>query len=136
MAPSRRVPVRLGDGTKKRYLRYDARALVRLEEELGVAPTTALQRAAQMSMKALCTMVWAGLLHDEPDLTVDEVIDTLFDTRHTEEVSNAATDALLIALGRDEDQEEKGGKAKAGGKPEGGIQKAEEVARESSPPSE
>jgi len=61
---------------KTRTLRYDFNALAEFEEKAGL-PITEAVRSFQneegdprVSFKTIRLLLWAGLLHEEPDLTV------------------------------------------------------------------
>lgn len=100
--PTKRVPVKLGDGTKKRFLRYDPRALVWMEEQSGQAPATLFQRMGMSSLKALAVLVCAGLIHDEPDLTAEDTAD-LIPLDRMDEIAATVTLAYVRAVGKESD---------------------------------
>jgi hypothetical protein len=76
MPPRTGVKVKLGG--KQRTIRYTAVSLSKLEDErAGEALTRTLYRAGQVSIGAIGALVWAGLLHDEPDLTVEEATEMI-----------------------------------------------------------
>ena len=58
----------------ERELLINNRALYRFEEAHGTPATTVLMRG-EMGVRAVNHFVWAGLLHEYPNLKVDEVID-------------------------------------------------------------
>ena len=74
MAPTNGVKLQLD---KMRRLRYTNRSLVRLEEEIGLTVEQAGRRVEIGSLKALSALVWAGLLHDEPNLTVEKATEMI-----------------------------------------------------------
>ncbi len=72
--PTRKVKITLGD--QERTLRYPLNALVAFEEETGYsafdprvyqAPTATILRA----------LLWSGVLHEDPDLSIEEFGDML-----------------------------------------------------------
>jgi hypothetical protein len=76
MPPRTGVKVKLGG--KQRTIRYTAPSLNKLEAERGgEALTRTLYRAGQISMGAISALLWAGLLHEEPDLTVDQAVELI-----------------------------------------------------------
>ena len=57
---------------KTRTLRYDLNAFIALEEEFGDIDAT-LAQFEKGSMKALRALLWAGLLHEDENLTPQQV---------------------------------------------------------------
>lgn len=104
MPPASGVKVKLD---KPRVLRYTNRALVALEGEAGEPVGDVLNRLTAGAFRARTLMLWAGLLHAEPDLTTDEVVDRI-DLTRLEEITQAIWDAMTKALGAEDE-----GKAKA-----------------------
>lgn len=60
---SQRITVKLGG--KERALAYDLNAFSAIEDEGGIGDG--------MSAKSIRLMLWAGLLHEDPELTIREV---------------------------------------------------------------
>ncbi|MBC9786294.1 hypothetical protein H1S01_17690 [Heliobacterium chlorum] len=56
---------------KPRKLRYTLNALAEIEDKLGVSVTEL--NGANLGMKAIRTFLWAGLAHEDEDLTEREV---------------------------------------------------------------
>jgi hypothetical protein len=102
--PTKRVPIKLGDGTKKRYLRFDFPAISRLEEEIGEPLELTLRRATSLSARAISGLVWAGLLHAEPDLTREQVV-KLIPLDKVKEVLEAVLKAVKVGTGQKVDEE-------------------------------
>ena len=76
MPPSTGVKVKLNG--KQATLRYTMPSLNKLEDARGgEALGDTLARAGQMSSRAITALVWAGRLHEQPDLTMDEVAESL-----------------------------------------------------------
>ena len=98
MASKSGVKVKLD---RVRTLRYTNRAVEALEDELGLSLLEALGRVGAGSVKTINRLVWAGLLHADPDLTPDEVID-MVDLSRIEEVGDAVAEAVEHALGKPE----------------------------------
>lgn len=96
--------VKLSLGGKSRTLRYTTSALVAIEDETGLTITELAQRCSMGSIKAIGTLVWAGLLHAEPDLTLKAALDML-DIRKLDGIAKAINDALESALGKAEPDE-------------------------------
>jgi hypothetical protein len=68
------VPIKLD---KTRNLRYSLKALSRIEDELGCS--IAGIDFSNVSIKQIVTFIWAGLIHEEKSLSVDDVMDLLDD---------------------------------------------------------
>jgi hypothetical protein len=115
--PTKRVEIKLGDGTKKRFLRFDFEAVSRLEEELGETLEITLRRAASLSARSICGLVWAGLLHAEPDITMKKVR-AMIPLHNIKGILEIVTTAVnrSTGLAEEEDEEDEEGK---GGAPEG-----------------
>jgi hypothetical protein len=76
---------------KKRTLRYTLNALAELEDRLGVSVSELTN--VPMGMKQIRTFLWAGLLHEAPDITEQEV-GNLVDFENMEYVSQKITEAF------------------------------------------
>lgn len=66
----RRQPVTIVLDGRERTLRYDLNALCLFEEHTKSSLSRAL---AERSMSATRALLWAGLLHEDPLLTIDDV---------------------------------------------------------------
>jgi hypothetical protein len=111
MPPMNGVKIRLD---KMRRLRYTNRSLVRLEEEVGLTVQQAGHRVEIGSLRALSALVWAGLLHEDPDLSREDALD-LIDLQRMEEIGEAVKRALEAAFGTDKGEEEEEDDPKKGG---------------------
>lgn len=76
---------------KKRTLRYTLNALAELEDRLGVSVSELANVA--MGMKQIRAFLWTGLLHEDPDITEQEV-GNLVDFENMEYVSKKITEAF------------------------------------------
>jgi hypothetical protein len=66
--------VRFAINGEKRELRYTQRALRLLAEELKLESIAQIPRLiASLDVRIIATCVWAARLHQEPELTVDDV---------------------------------------------------------------
>lgn len=110
MPPTKRVPIELGG--KRRFFRYTNTSLIRIEEQVDWTIQEVMERADRGSLRAIVALVWAGLLHDEPDLAYYEAAE-LFDPARAEEIIAAATEAITAAYGGDEEKPAKQGKKAA-----------------------
>ena len=70
--PKQSIPIELGG--KTRHLRLDFNALCELEGALGMSMfKIAHLMESSVSISQLRAMLWAGLLHETPDLTLTQV---------------------------------------------------------------
>ncbi len=84
---------------KERHLRFNFNALMILEENLD-KPVTELGNS--ISFKDINTLVWAGLLHEEPGLTKEdtaEIIDAVIENEGINSLSNKLALAVTMAFG-------------------------------------
>jgi len=65
-------PVELDLGGKKRKLKFDLNAFAELEEYYGSIDEV-MQALEKGSIKALRSIIWAGLLYEDPDLKPRDV---------------------------------------------------------------
>lgn len=99
---------------KKRRLKFDLNALSELEDALG-KPVTQLNDGT-VGMRELRAMVWAGLLHEDPDLTLRDTGE-LIDLERIEEITEKVTEALTAAFPQGGGKNGKGGPTGTGRKP-------------------
>lgn len=79
---------------KERTLRYTMNALAEIEDALGV-PLAELQ-TVKMTMKNIRVILWAGLIHEDEDLTQLEV-GNMVDLNNMEEVQTKVAEAFAMA---------------------------------------
>lgn len=91
----KKVPIVLGD-CKQRNLLYDLNALAELEDAYG-GHADALKEVQTGSFKAIRATLWAGLLHEDPDLTIKDV-GAMISIDGMGEISNAIVDAFNVAV--------------------------------------
>lgn len=90
------VPIELLDGSHT--LVYGNRGLLALEDS-GINLETAGDR------RALTTLVWAGLLHEDRKRTLDDVVD-LIEVQKYPELGEAVAKAMRLARGKEDDTPE------------------------------
>jgi len=101
--PKKSVPITLGG--KTRHLRYDFNALVALEKELGLPISDIGNLAAgSVSLSDLRAFIWASLLHENKDLTPEEVGEWL-DFSVVGEIADKVSEAFTGAFPDIEDTE-------------------------------
>ena len=140
--PKRKIKVTLADG-KKHEIRFTPYALVELEGETGISfldyrgvlglpadmtpdEIAKAEKHTQTFMKAfklsrLSLTLWAGLLHENEELTVKEAVNLIPLNKVIEifiEITNAYVDALGLASGG-EDEGESEPKSEQGKNPKG-----------------
>lgn len=81
---------------KERHLKFDLNAFAMLEEKYG-SIDEALRKIENGSITALRFILWAGLVHEDPTLTVEDV-GRMFDIRNLSEVSKQIFEAVGAAM--------------------------------------
>jgi hypothetical protein len=99
MAKKQAFPVKLD---KQRNFRFTFNAFCELEDVLD-RPLTELQKG--FKMKDLRALVWAGLLHEEPELTIEQAGDLIDEAESIEEVAEAVSKAIEAAMGSKKEDE-------------------------------
>lgn len=79
---------------KLRRLRYTMNALAEIENKLGM-PVSELD-SAKLGVKEVRTILWAGLIHEDKDLTEEQVGD-MVDLDNFEEVQKKIAEAFEAA---------------------------------------
>jgi len=83
---------------KPRRLRYDLNALCELEDRFNKPIMELLKDVGQnMSIKLVRTLVWAGLIHEDKDLTEAQVGE-MIDLSNIIEVQEKLTEALSTSF--------------------------------------
>lgn len=78
-----------------RTLLYDWRAIRRLAKEHGINILDGLDDDAARDPETLTALVWAGLIHERPDLALDDVNFHLHEVRA---LSEAVGEAITVAM--------------------------------------
>lgn len=78
---------------KVRNLRYTMNALAEIEDILGV-PLGEMGNI-QMTMKNIRVILWAGLIHEDKELTLEQVGD-MIDMSNIQEVQEKLTEAFAV----------------------------------------
>ncbi|MBD1372497.1 hypothetical protein IC620_09020 [Hazenella sp. IB182357] len=82
---------------KQRRLKFTMNALSELEDVMG-KPVTEL---GNVGMKELRALLWAGLIHQNPDLTLQEAGD-LMDLENIEYIGEKVAEAMNLAFPKEE----------------------------------
>ncbi|MCI6925560.1 hypothetical protein [Butyricicoccus porcorum] len=91
----KKVPVMLSD-CKQRHLLFDLNALAELEDVYG-GHADALKEVQTGSFRAIRATLWAGLLHEDPNLTIKDV-GAMIAVDGMSIISDAIVDAFNIAV--------------------------------------
>lgn len=86
------IKIKLGDGVE-RELRFTLNALAELEDRYGTPQAAFDKLEKEQSMKALRFILWAGMIHDSPDLTEMQV-GNLIDTANMQEMIDSISTAF------------------------------------------
>lgn len=98
------IKLTLNDGIE-RNLKYTLNALAELEDRYGNVQAAFDKLEKENSMKALRCILWAGLLHESPDLTELEV-GNLIDIEYMQELTSTLDKALDQDVGTADDETE------------------------------
>lgn len=79
---------------KERHLRYTMNALAEMEDQLGV-PLSEL-KDVKMTIKNVRVILWAGLIHEDKEISIEEVGD-MVDLGNLEEVQLKVTEAFAMS---------------------------------------
>lgn len=85
---------------KPRKLRFGFKALIMLEDLMGVTSLDQLQ-GRQMSMKDIVTFLYAGLCSDDKDLTQESLLDIIDEYGDVGEIGDALEEAIKQAYGQE-----------------------------------
>ncbi len=85
---------------KKRNLRYGMNALVTVEEQIG-KPITSLD-LENISMKDLRSILYAGLVHEDKDLTPEQTGNLIDEYSNITDVAEKLGEAFGLAFGEGE----------------------------------
>lgn len=85
------VKITLVDGVE-RTLKYDLNAMAELEDRYG-SVDEAFAQLDNNSIKAIRCILWAGLLHEDPDLT-EQKVGSLIDMNYLSGLMNTLGDAF------------------------------------------
>jgi hypothetical protein len=88
------IPI-LVDG-KEHQLRFTLNAFAELEDAYG-SVDAAMKTLQSGSMKAVRKLLWAGLLHEDENLT-EKQVGNMLDTSNLQEFTQALTNALGVAM--------------------------------------
>jgi hypothetical protein len=97
MANKQRGFVEVELGGKVRNLRYTMNALAEIEDQLGV-PLAEMENV-KMTMKNIRVILWAGLIHEDKELTQEDVGE-LVDLNNIQTVQEKVAEAF--AMGKNE----------------------------------
>lgn len=84
---------------KKRTLRYTLNSLAEIEDRLGV-PLSEMGDM-KMTIKNVRVILWAGLIHEDPELTEQEV-GNMVDLENFQEVQDKVAEAFAMSQSKNE----------------------------------
>lgn len=88
---------------KVRHLQFDLNAFAEMEEKFG-SIEEALNILQKGKLKALRTILWAGLVHEDENLTEAQV-GSFIDLTNIQQVAEKLNDAIMSALPNDTEEE-------------------------------
>jgi hypothetical protein len=94
MANKHRGIIEVELGGKVRHIRYTMNALAEIEDNLGV-PLSEME-SVKMTIKNVRVILWAGLIHEDKTLTIEEVGD-MVDLENMEAVQEKVAEAFTMA---------------------------------------
>lgn len=78
---------------KERTFRYPLYSLIQLEEVQGVKLSDLSDEEKAKDLKTILSLIWAGLIHEDKDLTIEDV-GNMIDISELSEVSQVMTSVL------------------------------------------
>ncbi len=97
---SKTVKITLNDGVE-RTIKFTLNALAELEDKFGSVQAAFDKLEKENSMKALRAILWAGFLHESPNLTEREV-GNLIDIAYMQELVESLGTAFESDMAKDE----------------------------------
>lgn len=89
---------------KARNFKYGMKAISLIEKKLG-APIGKID-TNNLTIEDTATIIWAGLVHEDPQLTPEKVIDLIDEYSDIQTVIEAMVEALQAAFGTKQGDEE------------------------------
>ena len=99
------IPITLGG--KQHTIRITNRSIVEIEDRFGLTMIEAGERLQKGSLKTIAALLWAGLLHETPQLSFDDVLGKI-DLHDLETPAKAVADAMVAAFGKADTGEPEG----------------------------
>ena len=94
------TPVKLGE--KTRNFRYGMKAVDAIEKKFG--KNISKVDFNNLTMEETATIIWAGLVHEDKEITPEKVMDLIDDTGNFTEVLEAMNIAFTSAFGSGADE--------------------------------
>lgn len=88
---SKDIKITLNDGVE-RTIKFTLNALAELEDRYG-SVDEAFKQLDNNSIKAVRCVLWAGLIHEDPELT-EQQVGNLIDTQYMQELMASLNDAF------------------------------------------
>lgn len=99
---AKEVKLTLSDGVE-RTVKFDLNALAELEDRYGTVDA-AFEALDSNSIKAVRFVLWAGLVHEDPELT-EQKVGSLIDIKYLQELMGTLGEAMSNDLPSDEQSE-------------------------------
>lgn len=96
---SKAVKITLTDGVE-RTIKFTLNAMAELEDRYG-SVEEAFKQLDNNSIKAVRCILWAGLIHEDPDLT-EQQVGNLIDIQYMQELMASLGDAFDADMPKDE----------------------------------
>lgn len=84
---------------KTRNLRYGMQALIKIEERLGKS-FAKIDFESDMKYSDLAIIIWAGLEHEDKDLTIDKVTELIDEYSDIQTALTKMSEAMAEAFGK------------------------------------
>jgi len=92
---SKDIKITLNDGVE-RTIKFTLNALAELEDRYG-SVDEAFKQLDNNSIKAVRCILWAGLIHEDPELT-EQQVGNLIDIQYMQELMASLNDSIQICL--------------------------------------
>lgn len=94
---------------KVRNMRYGMKAIHLIEKQLGKPIGKVNMASGEMTMEEAATLIWAGLYHEDKNLTPHSVMDLIDEHSSITETLAAMGEAFAAAYGPEEETKGKNG---------------------------
>jgi hypothetical protein len=80
---------------KQRALRFDYAAIDRIEDHFDTSWRKLMQSVGDLKYRDIAFMLWAGLVHEDPQLTFEMARDLIEENMSMDEVMEALTEGIM-----------------------------------------
>lgn len=85
---------------KERTMKYPVFSLIRLQKETGIKLTDLSDPEKAQDLEVIVSLIWAGLIHEDRELTIEDV-GNMLDLSDLTEVSTVMAEVLNGAVKKD-----------------------------------